>query len=126
MRLSFFCCKQKTAYEMRISDWSSDVCSSDLARLALREAGQARELHAALGVHVGGVLLGIGGARQDDVGAVRAGIAGVALVADHSGRASCRERVGPHGEVPGVAAHLTKKDEEREERTTHICTIQAM
>src|SRR3546814_6653041 len=24
-------CKQKTAYEMRISDWSSDVCSSDLA-----------------------------------------------------------------------------------------------
>src|SRR3546814_5858146 len=23
-------CKQKTAYEMRISDWSSDVCSSDL------------------------------------------------------------------------------------------------
>src|SRR3546814_1007011 len=28
---SFFCFKQKTAYEMRISDWSSDVCSSDLA-----------------------------------------------------------------------------------------------
>src|SRR3546814_251114 len=28
----FFFCKQKTAYEMRISDWSSDVCSSDLAR----------------------------------------------------------------------------------------------
>src|SRR3546814_5246325 len=32
-----FCCflffKQKTAYEMRISDWSSDVCSSDLAKI---------------------------------------------------------------------------------------------
>src|SRR3546814_12281383 len=26
----FFCFKQKTAYEMRISDWSSDVCPSDL------------------------------------------------------------------------------------------------
>src|SRR3546814_9958242 len=26
----FFFCKQKTAYEMRISDWSPDVCSSDL------------------------------------------------------------------------------------------------
>src|SRR3546814_2210358 len=26
-----FFCKQKTAYEMRISDWSSDVCSSDLS-----------------------------------------------------------------------------------------------
>src|SRR3546814_20726553 len=31
--------KQKTAYEMRISDWSSDVCSSDLPRLA-RQPGQ--------------------------------------------------------------------------------------
>src|SRR3546814_10619458 len=30
--------KQKTAYEMRMSDWSSDVCSSDLARMALGEA----------------------------------------------------------------------------------------
>src|SRR3546814_10317780 len=31
-RLFFFCVffKQKTAYEVRISDWSSDVCSSDL------------------------------------------------------------------------------------------------
>src|SRR3546814_1694541 len=31
----FFVFKQKTAYEMRISDWSSDVCSSDLATAAL-------------------------------------------------------------------------------------------
>src|SRR3546814_4465019 len=31
----FFFFKQKTAYEMRISDWSSDVCSSDLDFLAL-------------------------------------------------------------------------------------------
>src|SRR3546814_2875270 len=29
--MCFFFFKQKTAYEMRISDWSSDVCSSDLA-----------------------------------------------------------------------------------------------
>src|SRR3546814_15932531 len=33
---SFFVFKQKTAYEMRISDWSSDVCSSDLLDLALQ------------------------------------------------------------------------------------------
>src|SRR3546814_17908043 len=32
--LVFFFFKQKTAYEMRISDWSSDVCSSDLTALA--------------------------------------------------------------------------------------------
>src|SRR3546814_1714325 len=42
----FFFFKQKTAYEMRISDWSSDVCSSDLlteARTAARPQGpQAR------------------------------------------------------------------------------------
>src|SRR3546814_1488967 len=33
----FFCFffKQKTAYEMRISDWSSDVCSSDLIKILL-------------------------------------------------------------------------------------------
>src|SRR3546814_15982466 len=31
MVLIFFFFKQKTAYEMRISDWSSDVCSSDLS-----------------------------------------------------------------------------------------------
>src|SRR3546814_10374855 len=30
----FFFFKQKTAYEMRISDWSSDVCSSDLRVVA--------------------------------------------------------------------------------------------
>src|SRR3546814_2969638 len=32
----FFFFKQKTAYEMRISDWSSDVCSSDLDLRALQ------------------------------------------------------------------------------------------
>src|SRR3546814_16306142 len=35
--LVFFFFKQKTAYEMRISDWSSDVCSSDLPAI---EAGE--------------------------------------------------------------------------------------
>src|SRR3546814_4445016 len=36
-----FVFKQKTAYELRISDWSSDVCSSDLSTLLAqwREAG---------------------------------------------------------------------------------------
>src|SRR3546814_10458214 len=32
----FFFFKQKTAYEMRISDWSSDVCSSDLRAPGLK------------------------------------------------------------------------------------------
>src|SRR3546814_6065114 len=38
----FFFFKQKTAYEMRISDWSSDVCSSDLA-LRGHRARQVRD-----------------------------------------------------------------------------------
>src|SRR3546814_10141422 len=42
----FFFFKQKTAYEMRISDWSSDVCSSDLQDLVVAAADLARELHA--------------------------------------------------------------------------------
>src|SRR3546814_10900520 len=33
-----FCFKQKTAYEMRISDWSSDVCSSDIYQQILCDA----------------------------------------------------------------------------------------
>src|SRR3546814_6491276 len=37
MMLCFFFFKQKTAYEMRISDWSSDVCSSDLVVEGLGE-----------------------------------------------------------------------------------------
>src|SRR3546814_8012664 len=39
--------KRKTAYDMRISDWSSDVCSSDLT---MAEIGEARILDALKGV----------------------------------------------------------------------------
>src|SRR3546814_2622433 len=47
----FFFFKQKTAYEMRISDWSSDVCSSDLhldpvVRLAADILVEARQMAA--------------------------------------------------------------------------------
>src|SRR3546814_2650476 len=43
----FFFFKHKTAYEMRISDWSSDVCSSDLIVMALdRHRRAAGEAHA--------------------------------------------------------------------------------
>src|SRR3546814_6623837 len=46
--IDFYCCfffKQKTAYEMRISDWSSDACSSDLSGPLVSRA----KLAAALG-----------------------------------------------------------------------------
>src|SRR3546814_17363060 len=37
----FFVCKQMTAYDVRISDWSSDVCSSELADPIVQAAGPA-------------------------------------------------------------------------------------
>src|SRR3546814_9501017 len=40
--LSLFFFKQKTAYEMRISDWSSDVCSSDLVKTLTSETSPPR------------------------------------------------------------------------------------
>src|SRR3546814_9116647 len=45
MLVCWFCFfKQKTAYEMRISDWSSDVCSSDLLPADAAEREGARRL----------------------------------------------------------------------------------
>src|SRR3546814_6061950 len=88
----FFFFKQKTAYEMRISDWSSDVCSSDLLAACVfpRFLGQPA-------IKVG----------------ARCRVAEVAIRAEHGehlrhhpwinrsgggeiGRASCRERVGQY------------------------------
>src|SRR3546814_18451158 len=54
MLIVFFFFKQKTAYEMRISDWSSDVCSSDLLI-----AEQARHL---VGVEV--IAVAVAGAAD--------------------------------------------------------------
>src|SRR3546814_3625171 len=54
---SFFFFKQKTAYEMRISDWSSDVCSSDLgpevaALVDPQPGGEGAQRHDALDAEV--------------------------------------------------------------------------
>src|SRR3546814_16732997 len=55
----FFFFKQKTAYEMRISDWSSDVCSSDLDAARAANAEEfLRKLPQGLGT-----FMGEGGAR---------------------------------------------------------------
>src|SRR3546814_10819167 len=50
--VGFFFFKQKTAYEIRISDWSSDVCSSDL-RLRVDGAGRIVEERTAAEKHAG-------------------------------------------------------------------------
>src|SRR3546814_9591264 len=48
--MCFFFFKQKTAYEMRISDWSSDVCSSDLW-MQIESHGQGDEQRQHIGRH---------------------------------------------------------------------------
>src|SRR3546814_8350228 len=48
----FFFFKQKTAYEMRISDWSSDVCSSDLATPARKPRRSRGRAHGNIGLIV--------------------------------------------------------------------------
>src|SRR3546814_3704040 len=93
----FFFFKQKTAYEMRISDWSSDVCSSDLGGRVFRRG--YRELDAAdLGLvqDVGRDDFQCSGRRM--VRAVAATSSGLSTTrstgdATQIGRASCRERV---------------------------------
>src|SRR3546814_1881114 len=71
--VSFFFFKQKTAYEMRISDWRSDVCSSDLiasAMAAEHAADNQQTLEAQLGRNVTSTdlylahFLGVGGAAK--------------------------------------------------------------
>src|SRR3546814_9890632 len=72
MCLFFFFFKQKTAYEMRISDWSSDVCSSDLRLLrGYERGGKPTASGDALGAGFGqlrlgqlGAILGGGGAAS--------------------------------------------------------------
>src|SRR3546814_9620668 len=85
----FFFFKQKTAYEMRISDWSSDVCSSDLLDRERRDRVErgARLVHED---HVGGDRDGAGDAEAL---LLAAGESGARLVEAEIGRASCRERV---------------------------------
>src|SRR3546814_215473 len=80
-----FCCfffKQKTAYEMRISDWSSDVCSSDLY-YAVKKAKDSNERHRPVGMGIMGF--------QDCLQMMRVPYASQAAVvfADHSMEAVC-------------------------------------
>src|SRR3546814_7040144 len=53
----FFFFNQKTAYEMRISDWSSDVCSSDLDRRRHRRIAQAQLSSLELGTRLCNIRL---------------------------------------------------------------------
>src|SRR3546814_10272511 len=82
-----FVVKQKTAYEMRISDWSSDVCSSDLFVVGYyyQHAPSTPDL-----VNVGSIQKVFGGITTLNLGY---SATGPFTVGGQIGRASCRERV---------------------------------
>src|SRR3546814_2842435 len=97
--------KQKTAYEMRISDWSSDVCSSDLPSTELPRV----LLQLSDSLKPGGVLFCSNPRGQDQEGwsgdrygvwyawpTWRERLLAAGFVELEIGRASCRERVCPY------------------------------
>src|SRR3546814_4529222 len=92
---TFFFFKQKTAYEMRISDWSSDVCSSDLSGVVRsgidRVANRGQRLVVAVDAqHRRNAAYGQRQRTGTDRGVGGGEGAGRQL---QIGRASCRERV---------------------------------
>src|SRR3546814_5957142 len=94
----FFFFKQKTAYEMRISDWSSDVCSSDLVVMAGRLVEtelQVDRRQREFGRLDGAALQGIEGVAAGQRHGIDAKLRDDPGADDHEeiGRASCREGV---------------------------------
>src|SRR3546814_8143804 len=88
----FFFFKQKTAYDMRISDWSSDVCSSDLIAMGEYAAFRGGRIAAEDDEQIGPVDIGNGNfpfIAEHQHGGKILGM----LVDREIGRASCRERV---------------------------------
>src|SRR3546814_1130152 len=119
----FFFFKQKTAYEMRISDWSSDVCSSDLTAqdglaAVAADADKGIELQppvafddlsraidpAAIGqgiikrvTLVGGAEDGAAAEQQGDVEEARHELTDVGVQRAQVGSAACREKECQYG-----------------------------
>src|SRR3546814_8622674 len=95
-----FCFKQKTAYELRISDWSSDVCSSDLEH----RIDNRRSLGGRIMDHVAG---GEGRLveKRADLGATGTG----ARLLDNVSRSIERRVMGSHESTPSFI-HLRTTD----------------
>src|SRR3546814_10622045 len=94
--LCVFFFKQKTAYEMRISDWSSDVCSSDLAKVSVDRVEEflneeETEKYEQLGLD-----------NVDEDGVKRIGLKDVTLIRSEERRvgkecvSTCRSRWSPY------------------------------
>src|SRR3546814_18991209 len=94
MEFSLFVFKKKTAYGMRISVWSSDVCSSDLAIIVDRRY---------IAEHV--ALLKTSPGSIPNICYIQRRL--------EIGRASCRERVCQYVSISGVAVKLKKNTKQK-------------
>src|SRR3546814_16296801 len=116
----FFVFKQKTAYEMRISDWSSDVCSSDLGARLLPPAAATRRVPCWRRACRRAPRAPSASARR------RAGPAGPSSAPprlpdrDQIGRASCRDRVCQYVSISVVAVSLKKKNQKHNSSTLQV------
>src|SRR3546814_15863323 len=98
---------------MRLSDWSSDVCSSDLSQASRQDLVRQARLGDA-----GRVVMGQDQRRRvmrqrslDHLARVHAG--NVEGTMEKIGRASCRERVCQYVSISVVAVKLKKKDKKK-------------
>src|SRR3546814_4020888 len=101
----FFFFKHKTSYEMRISDWSSDVCSSDLRGGVLAAAAPfTLEGNLLIVDHGMGLSSAFLHCQRLDVKLGDRVVQGQRL--GKIGRATCREGVGQYVYISGVAVSL--------------------
>src|SRR3546814_11386788 len=97
---------------MRISDWSSDVCSSDLLRLLEPSSGSMRfdgvDLAALPAAEMRRMRRRIQMVFQDPYSSLHPRMRVRDILAEQIGRASCRERVCQYVYISGVAVLLQK------------------
>src|SRR3546814_12155884 len=117
MCIDFF--KQKTEYEWRMSDWSSDVCSSDLEKALGELAVKGRDGKISLDEMTGGTFSitngGVFGSMMSTpiLNMPQAAILGLHKIKERPvavkiGRASCRERVCQYVSISLVAVSFKK------------------
>src|SRR3546814_5515450 len=111
----FFFFKQKTAYEMRISDWSSDVCSSDLPIEVERRGDHAFLFAVQFGEHVAALV-------GDEAGAVEGLAAFDADAVRRHDRHHVRHRV-PHHRAPPQPCGIEPLVVRSEEHTSELQSL---
>src|SRR3546814_1784909 len=92
-----FFVKQKTAYEMRISDWSSDVCSSDLTTAALIPNGSIEKMVDNLYGKMFKTFMGEFGGQSDLLLSIKTGVETEQIAAlDEATKGKVADMFDPH------------------------------